>query len=117
MAAGGSEARETLNSERQIASQLVTEKQRLQMQIDSLTRQLDNERTARSRLSVKDFAHQDTRPYDLGTLQGTQPEMQAPALPPAWDDATDAGQTVQTARPVVKTEPMGAVTTPAKKGK
>jgi hypothetical protein len=158
MAAGGTEAegarsevremRDTLSAERRIASQLVTDKQRLQMQIDSLTRQLDTERGGRARLATerdelrerlslspmsKDFSREETRPYELGTLKGTQPETPAVPLPPEWgEEATDPGNrpeplrpTVKTdllyaaARPAVKTDPMGGVTPPLppKKGK
>ena len=96
--ATGFEDRDTLGAERQIASQLVTEKQRLQMQIDSLSRQLDTERGARARMTAerdelrerlslspqsRDFSHEDTRPYEIGTLQGTQPELPAASLSPS----------------------------------
>jgi hypothetical protein len=154
MAAGNNEnevkeLRDTLGAERRIASQLVTDKQRLQMQIDSLSRQLDTERSGRARLATerdelreklslspksKDFSHEETRPYELGALRGTQPEMAAAQLPAEWgEESTDPGTqpvtlrpTVRTdplypaaPRPAVKTDPMGGVTNPVppKKGK
>ena len=141
MASGGSEAdavkaelkevRDTLGAERRIASQLVTEKQRLQMQIDSLSRQLDTERSGRARLATerdelreklslspkaKDFSHEETRPYELGALRGTQPEIPAVPLPPEWgDDSTDPGSKPVTLRPVVKTDPLYPAQRPAVK--
>jgi hypothetical protein len=66
----------------------VTEKSRLQLQIDSLSRQLDNERTARAKLATerddwrekalgptvkRDFSREETKPYELSGMTQTQP--------------------------------------------
>ncbi len=114
--------RESLGEERQIASQLVTDKQRLQMQIDSLSRQLDTERNARARLATErgiDFAHEDTRPHEIESIQATQPGVPGPVLPPEWgEDQTQPGKSFPSRKsPAVKTQPMGAPSPPTKKGK
>jgi chromosome segregation ATPase len=86
----------TLAAERQLASQLLTEKQRLELQIDSLSRQLDTERAARARLASElalgsgkraaaDTSRQETKPYELAGLSPTVREMPALKLEPRTD--------------------------------
>ncbi|MFT3843105.1 MAG: hypothetical protein QM723_39315 [Myxococcaceae bacterium] len=100
--ADAGDARATLDAERKIASQLVTEKQRLQLQIDSLSRQLDNERTARAKLATerddwrekalgptakRDFSREETKPYELSGMTQTQPAI--PIVREGIDPKTD----------------------------
>jgi chromosome segregation ATPase len=128
------EMRDTLIAERKIGAQLVTDKQRLQMQIDSLSRQLEAERSGRARISSerdelreklslgvkpKDFSREDTRPFELGPLRSTQTEVPVVPMPAEWtEERTEPGfkTAKMPARTTVKTDPMHGALAP-KKGK
>ena len=107
------------------------------MQIDSLSRQLDTERAGRGRIATerdelreklklpavaKDVGHEETRPYQLDALRGTQPEVAAIVIPSEWSDEPTQVQPVHIPqRAPVKTDPLyparPPVKTDPKKGK
>ena len=132
------ETREALEAERKISAQVLAEQERLKLQIDSLGRQLELERTARAKTATerdewrekflgqstanfpvqpaRDFSRQETKPYELGTMRQTDPSMPAVVVP----DPLDTTQTDQPSPRAKqsKTQPFGPVApAPTKPGK